>query len=279
MAVEPSAPPAPQWATAGGDAWARRWRDTDAALDALSPLLLDSIAGSVPDGPLSAFEVGCGPGSTTLGVADACPQAVITACDISPSLVEIAREQTADRKAIRVLLGDAEQLASTNGPFDLIYSRHGVMFFDEPERAFGAFRSAAKTGAALTFTCFQSWDLNPWASQLAEAAAGQELPKPGREPGGFAFADPDYVRQIFASSGWAAAEVQPISFGYFAGATEEAALAFLSELGPASRLLQTLRDEDRPAAIERMRAVIDAHCGDSGVVFPAAAWLWRAKAA
>ena len=97
MAVEPSAPPAPQWATAGGDAWARRWRDTDAALDGLSPLLLDSIAGSVPDGPLRAFEVGCGPGSTTLAVADAYPQAVITACDISPSLVEIARANQRQR--------------------------------------------------------------------------------------------------------------------------------------------------------------------------------------
>lgn len=279
MAVEPSAPPAPQWATDSGDAWARRWKDTDAALDALSPFLLDSIAASAPDGPLSAFEIGCGPGSTTLAVADAFPEAAITACDISPSLVEIARERTADCKGIRVLLGDAEALASTDGAFDVFFSRHGVMFFGDPVRAFGAFRSAANTGAALTFTCFQSWDLNPWASELADAAAGRELPKPGREPSGFAFADPDYVRQIFASSGWAAAELQPISFDYFAGATQEAALSFLSELGPASRVLQSQPEEEQATARKRMRAVIDAHSGENGVVFPAAAWLWRATAA
>lgn len=279
MATGPSAPPSSQWAAASGDAWARRWKDTDAALDALSPFLLGSVAASVPDGQFSAFEVGCGPGTTTLALADAFPGAEITACDISRSLVEIARERTGDRNPIRVVLGDAEAFASSNGTFDLIYSRHGVMFFDEPVRAFAAFRSAANRGAALTFTCFQSWDLNPWASELAEAAAGHELPKPGREPGGFAFADPDYVRQIVTSSGWAAAEVQPIPFDYFAGATPEGALAFLSELGPASRVFQSLPDEDRPGAVERMRAIIDAHCSESGVVFPAAAWLWRAKGA
>lgn len=279
MTASPSSPPAPQWATASGDAWARRWRDTDAALDALSPFLLDSIASSAPDGPFKAFEIGCGPGSTTLAVADAFGGAAIAACDISPSLVEIARQRTAGLDRVRVVLGDAEAVAPADAPFDLIYSRHGVMFFADPVRAFRAFRSAAKAGAALTFTCFQSWDLNPWASELAEAAAGHELPKPEREPSGFAFADPDYVRRIFGSSGWVAAEPRPIAFDYFAGATQEAALDFLCELGPASRVLQAVPDEDRTGAIERMRAVIGTHCSESGVLFPAAAWLWRAKAA
>jgi SAM-dependent methyltransferase len=279
MAVDPAPPPAPQWATASGDAWARRWRDTDAALDALSPFLLESVSASASDGSFNAFEIGCGPGSTTLAVANAFPDAAITACDISPSLVEIARERTAGREGIRVQLGDAEAVASAEGPFDLIFSRHGVMFFDDPARAFGAFRTAAKKGASLTFTCFQDWNLNPWASGLASAAAGRELPKPGREPSGFAFADPDYVRQILGSSGWVHAEPEAISFAYFAGRTVEDALSFLSELGPASRILQALPEEEQPGAIERMRALIDEHVGEAGVVFPAAAWLWSAKAA
>ena len=279
MAAGPSVPPAPQWATASGDAWARRWRDTDAALDAISPFLLDSIAASAPDGRFSAFEIGCGPGSTTLAVADAFPAAVIAACDISPSLAEIARERTAGRDGVRVQLGDAEALARANGSFDLIYSRHGVMFFRDPVRAFGAFRSAANTGAALTFTCFQSWDENPWASEVASAAAGRELPTPGREPSGFAFADPAYVREILGASGWDGGEPQGILFGYFAGAAAEDALSFLSDLGPASRILQGLPEQERRAAIERMRSVIETHSGERGVIFPAAAWLWRATAA
>lgn len=151
------------------------------------------------------------------------------------------------------------------------------MFFADPVRAFRAFRSAANGRAAVVFSCFQAWGLNAWASDLASAAAGRELPKPGREPSGFAFADPDYVRQILGSSGWAAADPEDISFDYFAGETPAEALSFLSELGPASRILQSLPEAERPAAVERMRAVIDEYSGGAGVVFPAAAWLWRAS--
>ncbi len=152
------------------------------------------------------------------------------------------------------------------------------MFFSDPLRAFGALRTAANASASLVFSCFRSWDLNPWASQLASAAAGRELPKPGREPGGFAFADPDYVRQILESSGWIAAEPVEIAFEYCAGHGVDEALSFLCEIGPASRITETMDEADRPAAIERMRAVIEAHLEGSDVVFQAAAWIWRAKA-
>jgi SAM-dependent methyltransferase len=273
------ATPAPDWAATSGDIWARRWRDTDAALEPLSPHLLSTIVGNAPAGPFRAFEIGCGPGSTTTAVADACPGATIIACDISPALAAIAEQRTAGRRNVRVVTGDAEAIASSEGPFDLIFSRHGIMFFADPVRAFRALRNAANPGAALVFSCFQNWDLNPWASEVAAAAAGRVLPKPGREPSGFAFADPDYVREIFRSSGWANAEPEAVEFQYVAAEGPDEALSFVTELGPASRILQAMPEEERGDATERMRAVVDSHFNGTAVVFPAAAWIWRATAA
>jgi SAM-dependent methyltransferase len=281
MKVEASMTGTPQWATTSGDAWAERWRDTDRGLAELSPHLLSAVAACAPTDPFSAFEVGCGPGSTSIAVADACPGAAITACDISPALVRVAQQRTAGRPRMRVLLGDAEALAMSEGPFDLIFSRHGVMFFPDPVRAFRSFRSAAKPGASLVFSCFQSWSLNPWASELASAAAGRVLPPPAREPSGFAFADPDYVLQILDSSGWAQADRQEVAFRYVAGEGENAvddALSFLADIGPASRVVQSLPEQERSDALERIRGVIEQHVDGAAVVFPAAAWIWRAKA-
>jgi SAM-dependent methyltransferase len=266
----------PDWATTSGDIWARRWKDTDRALADLSPHLLSAMADAAPDGAFEAFEVGCGPGSTTIEVAGRLPDASIAACDISPALVSIAEHRTADRPNVRVLAGDAETLAAAEGPFDLIYSRHGVMFFPDPVRAFEALRRAARPGASLIFSCFQAWELNPWASEVANAAAGQVLPAPGREPSGFAFADSRYVFDILSSSGWIGADAIPVPFRYVAGV--EDALSFLAELGPASRVLQSLAEQDRPAALARMRAVIEQHLDGQSVVFPAAAWIYRASA-
>jgi SAM-dependent methyltransferase len=281
MNTEGSAVGGVEWAAASGDVWAERWRDTDRGLAGLSPHFLSAIVASAPSHSFSAFEVGCGAGSTSIAVADACPEAAIAACDISPALVSVVQQRTANRSRIRILLGDAEALAPSEGPFDLIFSRHGTMFFPDPVRAFRSFRSAASPDASLVFSCFQSWASNPWASELASAAAGRELPPPGREPGGFAFADPDYVLEILGGSGWLRGEHQAVPFSYVAGEGDNAvenALSFLTDIGPASRIVQSLPEEERGGALERMRGVIDRHFDGAAVVFQAAAWIWSAKA-
>jgi SAM-dependent methyltransferase len=269
------------WVTTSGDAWSRRWKDTDRSLEELGRHLLSAITAAAPAGAFTAFEVGCGAGSTSLAVAEVCPEALITACDISRALVEVARQRTADIRQVRVLLGDAEELAEREGPFDVIFSRHGVMFFPDPIAAFERLRRAASPGAALIFSCFRSWHSNAWAIELTGAAAGREVPPPGREPSGFAFAHPDYVRAILTASGWEEASPQPVDFTYVAaegdGAVEHA-LAFVLEIGPASRVVQTLSEQERPAAVERMRGVIERHFDGARVAFPAAAWIWKAKA-
>ena len=279
--MTPEGLPAAQWQSGSGDLWAQRWRETDAALEALSPHLLAAVAERAPNGPFAAFEVGCGPGSTTIDIAEAFPRAAITACDISPALAAIAKERLRGLSNVQVLAGDAEELAADAGPFDLIFSRHGLMFFNDPRSAFRALRNAANAGGSLIFSCFRDWRSNTWASTLADAAADRLLPEPGREPSGFAFADQDYVRDILDSSGWSDAQAHALDFNYVAGRGERAvddALSFLSELGPAGRVLQAMPEERRAGALERMRGVIEQHVDGDAVVFAAAAWIWRAKA-
>lgn len=269
------------WSTERGDSWARLWRQTDRGLAGLSPHLVSAVLGAAPAGPFRAFEVGCGAGTTTISVAHERPDASIIACDISPALVQVAQQRAVSNGSIEVRLGDAEMVASREGPFDLIFSRHGVMFFEDPVRAFRGLRDASTAGAGLVFSCFQDWASNPWASGLASTAAGQALPPPGREPGGFAFSDPGYVRDILGASGWITAEPRSTPFPYVPGEGAQAvdeALSFLAEIGPAAVVLKSMSEQDREGALQRMRATIEEHFDGARVQFPAAAWIWTAKA-
>lgn len=270
----------PEWMTKGGDVWAERWPEIDHALSDLAAKLNPAILAAASRHPFRAFDVGCGAGSTSSALAKARPDASIVACDLSPSLARIAEERLAGGP-VRVLLGDAEEVAGREGPFDLIYSRHGVMFFADPVRAFRSLRAAANEGAHLVFSCFQDWAANPWASELASAAAGRVLDPPGREPSGFAFADPDYVREILTSAGWTDVEPQSAPFRYVAAGGEgavEQALSFLGQIGPAARLIAELPEEERSGAVRRMQDVIERHFNGDTVEFPAAAWIWSARA-
>ena len=271
----------PDWSGASGDIWARRWRDTDRALAHIGAELDHAIRGAAPIGPFRALDVGCGPGTTSLSLAASRPDASILGCDLSPALVAIAQQRAEGLGAVRFVAEDAETAARGHGPFEIIFSRHGVMFFDDPGRAFRTLRGAATPGARLVFSCFQAWDSNPWAAKLASAAAGKTLPPPGREPSGFAFADADYVRDLLTRVGWSDAEPRPLVFRYVAGegpGAVEQALSFLAELGPASRVIEGLEESSREAALERMRQVIGKHHHDGRVIFEGAAWIWTARA-
>ena len=269
----------PNWSGNTGDIWAQRWRDTDRGLRQIGEALNGAIARAAPDGPFRALDVGCGAGSTSLALAAARADAAIVGCDISPALVELARGRAADAANLEFRVGDAEAVAAAEGPFDLIFSRHGVMFFEDPTRAFATLRQAARPGGRLVFSCFQAWELNRWAWELAEAAAGGPVPAPGREPSGFAFADPDYVEGILSAAGWSSVKRDALSFNYVTGEGADPvgqSLAFLTSIGPGSNIVRGLHGEDQEAAVARMRDVLVKHCSGGSVEFPAAAWIWSA---
>lgn len=273
-------PNPPQWATTSGDVWAERWGELERGLAGVAERLDPAILAAAPPGPFRGLDIGCGAGSTSLALATARPDATITACDVSPALVTIAQGRLT-RTSAKVVLGDAEEVASREGPFDLIFSRHGVMFFADPPRAFRALRSASTSGAALVFSCFENWRANAWASDVASAAAGHPVDPPGREPGGFAFADHDYVQSILEPSGWTDAKSRSLSFRYVAGSGEGAvaqALSLLCVVGPASVVLRDLTGDDRVRAVDRVRTTIERHFDGSSVEFPAVATLWTARA-
>ena len=270
------------WVGSSGDVWARRWRDTDRGLAPVGDFLNKVIAEQSPEGPFRALDAGCGPGSTALALAGQRRDATIIACDVSESLIEVANQRAVDCSNIEFIVADAEATAESKGPFDLIFSRHGVMFFGDPVKAFQTFRESMVRGGSLVFSCFQAWEKNRWAAELADAAAGSIQPAPGQEAGGFAFADIDYVRELLLESGWSDPNAKSLDFTYAAGQGAESvaeALSFFAEIGPGARLLEGISGIDREAALARMRSTIERREGGGRVEFPAAAWVWTAKAA
>ena len=124
------------WESGMGDKWAREWRQTDLSFSQLTPYLLTRIT---EHSFTSALDIGCGAGELALAVAEANPQAGVTGLDISASLIEAASERAPLQQAQPTFVkGDAAHWQpEDNFAPDLLFSRHGVMFFDDPPAAFG----------------------------------------------------------------------------------------------------------------------------------------------
>lgn len=271
---------ATEWRGAVGDIWADEWRRTDRAFAALSASLDAAILKAAPQGGFRALDIGCGAGGTSLALAAARPDAEILGIDLSPALIATARERGAGNGNVSFESGDVVRMAEASGPFDLLFSRHGVMFFPDPEQAFSSLRLAVRSGGRFVFSCFADPQANGFAGPLA-TALGLAPPLAGAAPGPFAFAAPELVEKLLAATAWGGARRERRDFSYRVGAGEaplDDAVDFLSRIGPAAAAMRGLDPASREAMRGRLRDFLSGYATDDAVDLPAAAWLWSVSA-
>jgi len=265
-----------EWAGSVGDIWAAEWRVTDRTFTGINRALVDAACDLLYDavGP-RILEIGCGAGTTSFSLSDAIPSASILGVDISPALVGVARERAVDYPSCRFVVGDAAKW-DAEGDFDLILSRHGVMFFDDPIAAFSAIRDRARPGAHLLFSCFRDAADNPWSWIGADAP-----PLPSAAPGPFAFADPDHVSHLLAAAGWRDPVPEKVDTIYLAGEgtdASEQARALFARIGPAAAARRRADPDEIDRITDRVDHRIAAAKDGDRVTFSTAVWLWHARA-
>lgn len=267
------------WEEQVGRSWAAMARQTDRSFTGLTQVMLKRI-GALPG--VAVLDIGCGAGELSLAIARARPDARVIGLDVSPDLLAVARERGRNHDNAEFVQGDAAEWRDEHFRADLQVSRHGVMFFDDPEAAFAHLRSLATPGAALAFSCFRSPRDNPWATQmLALLPRDEAAPPPDpHAPGPFAFADPQRIEAILGHAGWSDVDIAPLDYAYVAGAGDdpvEDAFAFFSRIGPAAQALHALDARQRASADSDIRAWLSRHRDGNMVLFPAAAWLVTAR--
>ena len=269
-----------EWTGRVGDSWAEEWQRTDRSFAGLSARLDAAILEAAPPTG-TAVDIGCGAGGTSIALATARPDLSVTGVDLSPALIETARARArlAGLANLEFRVADAQSLGALGA--DLLFSRHGVMFFADPVAGFSALRMAASPGARLVFSCFRPRAFNQW-TLVTEAAIGASAPPPaGYAPGPYGLADPDLARDILVRAGWRDAAAEIVDFRYVAGAGDDPvadALGYFLRIGPAARAIAAAPPERREALRQSLRAALAEHVVDGAVTFAASAWIWTATA-
>ena len=114
------------------------------------------------------IDIGCGTGDTLLAFAKAVgPSGAVLGVDVSVPMLDFAKHRAAEAGLSNVAcaLADATTYAFEPRWADLVYSRFGVMFFDDPVRAFTNIRSGMKAGGRLVFVCFRTMPESPVVSR------------------------------------------------------------------------------------------------------------------
>jgi len=249
------------------------WASVREPLDQqLSPLGLRAMAALDPRPGERILDVGCGAGQTVVQLADAVgPGGEVFGIDIAPLLLSIARQRATCHPNVKFIEGDAQTYALLAERFDALYSRFGVMAFDDPVAAFRNLRSALKTGGRLAFVCWRSLAENE-LDLLPLRAAGLEAEIDATP---FSFSDPTRIRDVLQASDFRDITIQPHDQTAGSGGLD-AMLAVVLAVGPLGKVLRE-NPSLRPKAEPLVRQALTACDGPDGVTLKAATWIVTAR--
>lgn len=266
------------WNGDSGTRWVATADRRDEVLAPIADLLLDTAA--ITPGE-RVLDIGCGCGATTLAAAAAAgPNGSVVGADLSAPMLEVARSRAAARPDVALRQADV-QTERLGGPFDVVISRFGTMFYDDPTAAFTNIADHLVAAGRLCIATWQPLAANPWlvlpGAALLDFGTLPESVDPSG-PGMFAQSQPDHISDVLAGGGFTDIHSAPHTLSLCFGSTVVDAVEYLADSGPGRAILDTIPTGQRDDALS---AVVDAlqphHSSESGVMLDAAVLITTAS--
>ncbi|MDT9693585.1 class I SAM-dependent methyltransferase [Streptomyces sp. P9(2023)] len=241
------------------------------------------LTGAAITGDRRTLDLGCGAGQTTRMAARRAPEGRALGLDLSAPMLAEARTRAADEGLANVsfVQGDAQAHRFEEAAFDAAISRYGVMFFTDPEKAFGNIGRALRPGGRLAFIFPAAPERNGWVTAMASMdgilpVGGSGTPADG--PGMFSLAAPERVRAVLTGAGYTDVTVDEVTAYGTWGQDAVDAADFLLATGPGRHLMQQADAPTQACAREALTAHMAAHETPNGTVrLLSTSWLVTAE--
>src|SRR3954454_2948430 len=234
----------------------------------------------------SVLDVGCGFGDATERIAGLIGSTGHAhGVDVAPRFIESCK---ADVKAANASFSVADvQFDDLGGPYDYVFSRFGVMFFDNPGAAMRNIRRSMAPGARLVAVVWRIREDNAWmyeAQQVVERIIGRpaEYDEPTCGPGPFSMAGADTTSGILIGAGFSDVSLTRFDQPILIGRDVDNAIELMMSLGPAGEMVR-LWGERKADRHEEIRVGLADQLGklqtERGIEGMASTWIVSAVSA
>lgn len=234
------------------------------------------------------LDIGCGYGETCLEIGKIVgPEGEVLGLDCTQAFLDIANKERDESglRNVEFVLGDAMTHELPENYYDVVYSRFGVMFFQNIVFALRNAHKALKPGGKLCLIVWRTISDNPcWG--MAKDIALKHLPPPGDNaqtcgPGPFALADEETTRAMLKAAGFEDIVLfKRNDADVCIGTSMEEAIDFQILVGPSGEIIreaETLGQEMLPQIREDMKNSMSPHEKEDGIFMHSSTWFIMAR--
>jgi SAM-dependent methyltransferase len=271
------------WATDNGRRWAAAGGRIEAQLEPIADALFEFTALAPGD---RVLDVGCGRGATTRRAAVAVdPGGSVTGVDVSEDLLAAARALPATGVPIAWRLGDAQLEPLGADHHDVVISRFGVMFFDDPVAAFSNLAHTTRPDGRLVIAVWQRRDHSEIFQRPLDIAVetarqlGHTIELASPTGGAYAFGDPGYAHEVLEAAGWTDVVVNLQRRDMYIGGpgTVEEVADAVTKVGPLQTALADAPADVAAAVRDAVTAELRARHDGTGVTMEGAIAIITAR--
>lgn len=232
------------------------------------------------------MDAGAGFGDTAIMLANRVgSKGHVDAIDCCDAFLDYGRKDAADAGVGNVTFIEADvQFTPFKPDYDLVFSRFGTMFFENPVAAMKNMRRALKPGGRFTMIVWRQIEDNPWLG-AAKAVALKHLPQPGADartcgPGPFSMADQELVTAQMKAAGYVDIRFERVDAPVRMGDSIEDAIGFQLALGPAGEVYREAGDRAaaaHDALVADLTELLAPHVTDDGVYMDSSSWVVSAR--
>ncbi|MDB5179051.1 MAG: Methyltransferase type 11 [Patescibacteria group bacterium] len=224
----------------------------------LHPRMMLALGQVRPGAPW--LDVACGAG--TIALMAARQGAKVTAQDLSPRMIELARAEAAGAELnVTFDVGDCQRMTYPDGSFEVVTSAHGAVFAPDHEAVAGEITRLCRPGGKAAIS---AWTPQEGFLELANLEAEFTGRGPADQNSPFEWGDPEYVDSLLGGA---------FQLQFFTGdspirgESPEALTRLFWEKSPRTVAVRARLGPDREHELwSALLAFFGRHAGTSGVV-------------
>jgi ubiquinone/menaquinone biosynthesis C-methylase UbiE len=240
-----------------------------------------------PPAGAHVLDVGCGFGDVTAAIGLALGQeGMVSGVDVADRFVAEARVEATRQGLTNARFFRADvQTDDVGGPYDMIFSRFGTMFFASPVAAMRNLAASLKPGGLLCMVVWRRREDNPWIHVAEQVVRGllperRDSSEPTCGPGPFSMASADVTSDVLGRAGFDRVAFERCHAPVCIGRDIDEAAQFAVTIGPAGEIVRLSGEEGQkrmPAVLAGLADALRPYLTADGVVMPSSSWIVTAR--